>query len=969
MASRAGSFAPASRSTRASPARSVSARARSHASASARSPAPDRDRAPWTPRGARAARRFRAGAQRADDARVGITRGRSALRRAAAERRPSVDAPGDDADARAAAVADAREETPSDYSHVDPAYLFGTIEPSLSYLNDFERAEVRAATELAFAAHDGQRRKSGEPFVVHPVAVAGILADMRMDHETLIAGLLHDTVEDTDRVTFESIEARFGPAVRRIVEGETKVSKVSSSVSKRGGGGGGAEPAEATETTPSSNDAVPAASKSAVQADDLREMFLAMTQEVRVIIVKLADRLHNMRTLGALKPEKRVKIARETLLVFAPLAKLLGMYRVKNELERLAFAHGAPELHAATSRRHDELIARQEPVVMRAAEELSVACERDEFLRASCARVEVTARAKEFYGMYRKAGGAETLAGFGASPEDAAAALERVNEVAQLRVVLRLDDDKEGWSDGGANGVSSRVCYHVLGMVHAMWPPVPGRMKDYIATPKLNGYRALHTVVLPIGSEQGAPDPEGRGRVAEHEVFPLELQIRTESMDRRAELGIAADPEVKAAWRTTARRTGRRLLRARRRERGEGEGEGEEGRPPEDSFDFDADSDSDSDSEEDSEEDSVLIRSGHARQVAWLSNIREWQEEFLGVLTAEEFVDTITGDLLGRRVFVFTPSGGVMNLPHGSTAVDYAFYVDRGLDATEARVNGVAVPFDTPLRNADVVEIAVGVSNLELDAGGAGEASAAAVANAARKHAIATQTRFLEMARTRSARAKIKKFLAEARAELGPGATTDAAPTDDRSDHSGVLGISALDAMPSSEHDIIDPDDRSASAAAMETRLAATRVVETRRGANADGARGGVAVSPSALRKFSAATVWLRCEDRDGLLREISATITEIGGCSIVGYAGESLGDGEFVMTYTFVLDAKGELARALERCGDDDDAAKRAATRSVLEFDARLAALYRELGRNEAVKDARLFCKRGVVDVDAALE
>ena len=198
---------------------------------------------------------------------------------------------------------------------------------------------------------------------------------------------------------------------------------------------------------------------------------------------------------------------------------------------------------------------------------------------------------------------------------------------------------------------------------------------------------------------------------------------------------------------------------------------------------------------------------------------------------------------------------------------------------------------------------------------------------------------------------------------------TDAAPTDDRSDHSGVLGISALDAMPSSEHDIIDPDDRSASAAAMETRLAATRVVETRRGANAEGTRGGVAVSPSALRKFSAATVWLRCEDRDGLLREISATITEIGGCSIVGYAGESLGDGEFVMTYTFVLDAKGELARALERCGDDDDAAKRAATRSVLEFDARLAALYRELGRNEAVKDARLFCKRGVVDVDAALE
>ena len=306
MASRAGSFAPASRSTRASPARSVSARARSHASASARSPAPDRDRAPWTPRGARAARRFRAGAPRADDARVGITRGRSALRRAAAERRPSVDAPGDDADARAAAVADAREETPPDYSHVDPAYLFGTIEPSLSYLNDFERAEVRAATELAFAAHDGQRRKSGEPFVVHPVAVAGILADMRMDHETLIAGLLHDTVEDTDRVTFESIEARFGPAVRRIVEGETKVSKlpklVRSQMADEGMMGVDSE-----------------ATKIEEQVENMRSMFIAMSEDWRIVVVKLADRLHNMRTLQYMPIEKRVSIAKETLEIFSPV--------------------------------------------------------------------------------------------------------------------------------------------------------------------------------------------------------------------------------------------------------------------------------------------------------------------------------------------------------------------------------------------------------------------------------------------------------------------------------------------------------------------------------------------------------------------------------------------------------------------------------------------------------------------------
>ena len=169
----------------------------------------------------------------------------------------------------------------ADWSNVDPDYLHDSIADKLTYLNDFERSEVYAAIEIAFHAHDGQRRKSGEPFVTHPVAVAGILADQHMDHETVIAGLLHDTVEDTDAVTFESIEDRFGPAVRRIVEGETKVSKVSSSVSKQG-----------AELTP---DAAKAAAAN-VQADDLQQMFLAMTTEVRVIIVKLADRLHNMRT-------------------------------------------------------------------------------------------------------------------------------------------------------------------------------------------------------------------------------------------------------------------------------------------------------------------------------------------------------------------------------------------------------------------------------------------------------------------------------------------------------------------------------------------------------------------------------------------------------------------------------------------------------------------------------------------------
>ena len=321
-----------------------------------------------------------------------------------------------------------------------------------------------------------------------------------MDHETVIAGLLHDTVEDTDAVTFESIEDRFGPPVRRIVEGETKVSKVSSSVSKQG-----------AELTP---DAAKAAAAN-VQADDLQQMFLAMTTEVRVIIVKLADRLHNMRTLGSLKPEKRVKISRETLLVFAPLAKLLGMYEVKNELEKLAFRWSAPEYHAETARWFDELSARQEPVIRRAVSDLRRRLEEDEYLRAVCAKVDVTPRAKELYGLYRKAGGeklgaigrdrscrgssSSPRAGAGKNATGGAAAdvahrafvssLRQVSEVAQLRVVLRLRDDAY-LENGGVHAVSSSGVLSRPGRGAAMWPPVPGRMKDYVATPKLNGYRA-----------------------------------------------------------------------------------------------------------------------------------------------------------------------------------------------------------------------------------------------------------------------------------------------------------------------------------------------------------------------------------------------------------------------------------------------------------------------------------------------
>ena len=221
-----------------------------------------------------------------------------------------------------------------DWSHVTPDFLWESeLERRTEYLQDFERVQVRTALDIAFHAHDGQKRKSGEPYIIHPVAVTCILASYYMDHETLCAGLLHDTVEDTEFVTFESVESMFGPSVRAIVEGETKVSKVSSTVSKA-----------ADDSFVSSTFDEPD-----VKADDLQQMFLAMTGEIRVIIVKLADRLHNMRTLGSMKPEKRIKISNETLLVFAPLAKLLGMYDMKNELEEIAFGWASPGCYEAVA--------------------------------------------------------------------------------------------------------------------------------------------------------------------------------------------------------------------------------------------------------------------------------------------------------------------------------------------------------------------------------------------------------------------------------------------------------------------------------------------------------------------------------------------------------------------------------------------------------------------------------------------
>ncbi|TXG74574.1 hypothetical protein ES288_1Z032500v1 [Gossypium darwinii] len=497
---------------------------------------------------------------------------------------------------------------------ISPESLWEGLKPAISYLSPNELELVHNALKLAFEAHDGQKRRSGEPFIIHPVEVARILGELELDWESIAAGLLHDTVEDTNIVTFQRIEEEFGPTVRRIVEGETKVSKLGKLKYKN------------------ENDSV-----QDVKADDLQQMFLAMTEEVRVIIVKLADRLHNMRTLSHMPPHKQSSIAMETLQVFAPLAKLLGMYKIKSELENLSFMYTNPEDYAKVKRRIADLYKEHEKELMEANKILMKKIENDQFLELMTLKTEICAVCKEPYSMYK-------------SVLKSKGSISEVNQIAQLRVIIKPKP-----SVGVGPLCSSQICYHVLGLVHGIWTPVPRAMKDYIATPKPNGYQSLHTNVIPFLYES---------------MFRLEVQIRTEEMDLIAERGIAAH----YSGRVFVTGLVGHAVPNGRNSRGK----------------------------------LVCLNNANiALRVGWLNAIREWQEEFVGNMSSREFVDTITRDLLCSRIFVFTPRGEIKNLPRGATVIDYAYMIhtDIGNKMVAAKVNGNLVSPTHVLANAEVVEI------------------------------------------------------------------------------------------------------------------------------------------------------------------------------------------------------------------------------------------------------------------------
>ena len=427
-------------------------------------------------------------------------------------------------------------------------------------------ALLERAYQTAERMHGAQMRKSGDPYITHPLAVTSILADIGMTEPTLVAALLHDTVEDTP-YTLEELRSDFGDEVARLVDGVTKLDKV-----KYG---------------------------DSAQAETIRKMIVAMSRDIRVLVIKLADRLHNMRTLRYVKQTTQERKARETLDIYAPLAHRLGMNTLKWELEDLAFATLHPKIYDEIVR----MVAEQAPSRDQFLTEVISQVEAD--LKEAKLKATVTGRPKHYYSIYQKmiVGGRE---------------FSDIYDLVGIRILV--EDDRD--------------CYTALGVLHSRWNPVLGRFKDYVAMPKFNMYQSLHTTVI---------GPQGK---------PVELQIRTYAMHRRAEYGVAAHWKYK-----------------------------EDGR---NGVDTDQAADLD--------------------DMTWVRQLLDWQNE---VEDPGEFLESLRFEINRAEVYVFTPRGDVIALPTGSTPVDFAYAVhtEVGHHTIGSRVNGRLVPLESTLDNGDVVEV------------------------------------------------------------------------------------------------------------------------------------------------------------------------------------------------------------------------------------------------------------------------
>lgn len=480
-------------------------------------------------------------------------------------------------------------------SGVEKVYL-DKVEEIFTHHED-ERGILTQAFEFALNAHSGQLRKSGEPYIIHPISVAYIIDEWGFDTESIMAGFLHDTVEDTD-VTYQDVEGRFGKSVADLVDGVTKLGHVVYQ------------------------------SREEEQMEDLRKMFIAMAKDIRVIVIKLADCTHNIRTIEFKSVEKQRKKALEIMEIYAPLAHRLGMQSAKWELEdrslKVLDPVGYEEIDSYLRDRSETF----SKFLDRTKKDI------ENKLREQGVQGQVKARLKQIYSIYRKLYGQNLT-------------FSEIYDICATRVIVK----------------DLASCYAVLGLIHDLYTPVPGRFKDYISSPKPNGYKSLHTVV--IGKEG----------------IPFEVQIRTEEMDRTAEYGIAAHWKYKG---------------------------GLKGEQKEEAF-------------------------------AWVRQLLENQQD----VEPEEFVQSIKVDMFADEVYVFTPGGKVINLPQGSTPIDFAYAIhsEVGNSMVGARVNGKIVNFDYKLKNGEIVDIITS------------------------KTSDGPKRRWLQIVKTNSAKTKIRQWYKKERRE------------------------------------------------------------------------------------------------------------------------------------------------------------------------------------------------------------
>ena len=456
-----------------------------------------------------------------------------------------------------------------------------------------DRALVQKAYDFSKKAHEGHTRNSGDPYFIHPAATAKILAEFGMDAVTIAAGLLHDSIEDA-RASREAVEKEFGAEVLFIVEGVTKLGKHKYRGAER-------------------------------HAESLRRLLVATASDVRVLIVKLADRYHNMQTLQYVPEVKRHRIALETLEIYTPIADRLGMGKLKRELEDLAFPYVDPDAYIHTVELRKLKTKETEDGLARIQKML-----RREFAKKGIMNFRTDIRMKGLWSLHQK---------LKRKRDD----ITLIHDIAALRVVVRSLED----------------CYNTLGIIHALFKPLPGEFKDYIALPKPNGYRSIHTTVLT------------------KEAGIVEIQIRTEEMHKEAQFGIASHMSYKQLGKTAEKSSFATLSFAWVR-----------GLIPT----------------------LLKVSKANASPAAiqkvppWLAEITNAHTEVAG---SKEFVEGLKEDFFSHRVFVFTPKGDVIDLPSGATPLDFAYAIhsDLGNHMQGAKVNGKLVAFESALGNGDIVEI------------------------------------------------------------------------------------------------------------------------------------------------------------------------------------------------------------------------------------------------------------------------